>query len=76
MLGKGPYIGKRLLSLLELHHLLEKHFVKFQVSSRQANSEASSIPGKIFYALRPWSEKLFAIVADQHIVLVTKSSKK
>lgn len=72
LLGKGRYIGKRLLSLLELQRLLKKYFVNFQISSRQANSEATSIPGRIFYTLRPWSEKMFAFVADQHVVVVTK----
>jgi ubiquinone/menaquinone biosynthesis C-methylase UbiE len=72
LLGKGPYIGKRLLSLFELQQSLENHFIKFKISSRQANAEASSIAGKIFYNLRPWSEKMFAIVADQHVVVVTK----
>ena len=72
VLGKGSYIGKRLLSLVELRQLVFKNFSDFQIMSRQANSQSQSWLGKLYYFFSPWSEKLFAYVADQHVVVAKK----
>lgn len=71
LLGKGPYIGKRLVSLRELRELLRQTFPDFQVHSREANPQATSLPGKLFYWLRPLSELAFALICDQHVVMAT-----
>lgn len=71
-LGKGAYIGKKLLSKVELKQLLSKNFNNFQLISRQANSQSNSWAGKLYYSLSPWSEKIFSYVTDQHIVVAKK----
>ncbi len=72
LLGKGPYVGKRLVSLTELKRLLKRYFAKVQIFSRSANANAQSLSGRLFYWLSPWSERLFSYIADQHVVLVRK----
>jgi len=71
-LGKGAYVGKRLLSKVELKRLLSKNFNNFQLISRLANPQSNSWIGKLYYSLSPWSEKIFSYVADQHIVVAKK----
>lgn len=71
---RGPYIGKRLVSLRELRALLDHAFPDFQVYSREANPQATSLPGRLFYGTRPWSERAFALVCDHHVAMATASS--
>lgn len=72
LVGKGPYIGKRLVSLPELRGLLWRRFQDVRIRSREANPYAKSLPGRLFYALRPYSERVFAYIADQHVVVAEK----
>ncbi|HXK56035.1 MAG TPA: class I SAM-dependent methyltransferase [Gammaproteobacteria bacterium] len=74
MMGKGPYIGKRLVSLPELRALVRKNFPRFKISSRDSNPSASSVSGKIYHALRPASVRIFNYVTDQHVVLAEKTA--
>jgi SAM-dependent methyltransferase len=70
--GKGRYVGKRLVSLPELRALVRDRFREVRIRSREANPQATSLPGRLFYALRPYSEQAFAYIADQHVVLARK----
>ncbi len=70
--GRGPYVGKRLVSLRELRRLVRANFPDARFSSRKANPQASSVAGRLFAALSPLSERAFAYVADQHVVLARK----
>lgn len=72
LLGKGPYVGKRLLSLSELRRILSSIFRQYTVSGRDSNPRATSLPGRLYHALRPVSVPLFAHVCDQHIVVAVK----
>lgn len=74
LLGKGTYIGKRLVSLRELRRLLRQTFADFLIKSREANPHATSLLGKLFYWTRPWSERAFAWVCDQHVVIATDAN--
>lgn len=70
--GKGPYIGKRLLSLRELRVMLSAVFPRYQVSGRDSNPQATSLPGRLYHALRPVTVPAFAHVCDQHVVVAVK----
>lgn len=72
LFGKGAYVGKRLVSLPELRKLLRGTFERFEIFSRTSNPEAVSVFGRLFRALSPWSEKLFAYIGDQHVVKACK----
>lgn len=72
LLGKGPYIGKRLVSLGELRRLVSRQYREYKILSRKSNPAAQSLAGRLFHWLRPWSERLFAYVADQHLVQAWK----
>lgn len=72
MVGRGPYVGKRLVSLPELRSLVESSFSHARISSRRSNPEAQSVVGRAFAAMSPFSERAFAYVADQHVVLAMK----
>lgn len=72
VLGKGPYIGKRLVSLPELRRLTRENFDRVTIRSRAANPQATSLPGRLFHALSPPAEQVFAYVCDQHVVLAGK----
>ena len=72
LLGKGSYIGKRLVSLVELRLLISKKFSSFEILSRRSNPAAESLMGRLYYQFSPWAEKLFAYVADQHVVIARK----
>jgi len=70
--GKGPYIGKRLLSLRELRTMLSSVFPRYRVSGRDSNPHATSLPGRLYHALRPVTVPTFAHVCDQHVVVAVK----
>lgn len=72
LLVRGPYTGKRLLSLPELQTMLREHFSNFQIFTRSANPQATSIPGRLYYWCQPWSERFFAYITDQHVIVVSK----
>jgi ubiquinone/menaquinone biosynthesis C-methylase UbiE/uncharacterized protein YbaR (Trm112 family) len=72
LLGKGSYIGKRLVSLVELRLLISKKFSNFEILSRRSNPMAESLMGRLYYLFSPRAEKLFAYVADQHVVIARK----
>ncbi|MCF6353728.1 MAG: methyltransferase domain-containing protein [Candidatus Polarisedimenticolaceae bacterium] len=72
MLGRGPYVGKRLVSLPELRRLIKGSFVLFDIFARNSNPKSSSIVGRIYHALSPISVSVYAYIADQHVVLVRK----
>lgn len=72
LLGKGPYVGKRLVSLNELRQLVRTTFDQFVIKSRESNPQANSLPGRLYHALSPLSVNLFAHVCDQHVVLANK----
>lgn len=68
LIGRGPYTGKRLVSLRELKKLLGSCFDHFQIYSRKSNPNATSIAGKTFHLTRAISEPAFAAVCDQHVI--------
>lgn len=68
LVGRGPYTGKRLVSLFELRRLLANTFPHFQVYYRRANPQATSLPGRLFHATRAVSEPAFSLVCDQHVI--------
>jgi len=72
LLGKGPYVGKRLVSQHELQRLLSGSFPTHRIFSRRSNPHAESVPGRVFYATRRWSEPAFSLVCDEHVVSATK----
>jgi SAM-dependent methyltransferase len=72
LMGRGPYVGKRLVSLPELRRLIGSSFGEARISSRKSNPQARSAAGRMFAALSPFSERAFAYVADQHVVLARK----
>ncbi len=72
-LGKGPYTGKRLVSLPELRRLVGAHFGAYRLWAREANPHAASLSGRAFHALSPASERLFAYVCNQHVVLAQRT---
>jgi len=72
LLGRGPYVGKRLVSLPELRRLVHSTFSEVYITSRKANAQARSAAGRLFAALSPYSERAFSYVADQHVVLAKK----
>lgn len=76
LLGKGPYLGKRLVSLRELRRLLAAHFDSALIKSREANPQATSWGGRLYRALSPWSVRLFAQVCDQHVALAAKNERR
>ena len=73
--GRGPYTGKRLVSLRELRTLLKDNFEQFEIQARQSNPAATSLTGRAYHALRPWSVNAFSVVCDQHIVLASNGDK-
>ena len=75
LLGKGPYIGKRLVSLPELRKLLKDVFERYEIYSRTSNPEANSWPGRLFHSLSPWSETVFSYVDAQHVVRACKQAE-
>ncbi len=75
LLGKGPYTGKRLISLRQLRQLIAAHFDTARITSREANPQATSLPGRLYRAFSPWSVHLFAHVCDQHVVLAAKEGR-
>jgi SAM-dependent methyltransferase/uncharacterized protein YbaR (Trm112 family) len=70
--GKGPYIGKRLVSLPELRRLVGRSFPDAVITVRRSNPQATSLPGRLFRMTAPWSERLFAQVDHQHFVRARK----
>lgn len=72
LLGKGGYIGKRLISLNELRAILDRTFPKHRIEYRRSNPQSHSLPGKVFFATRAVAEPAFSYVCDQHIVLTSK----
>lgn len=70
--GKGPYTGKRLLSLRELRRILAPVFGRFTIRGRDSNPRATSIPGRLYHMLRAIAVPAFSHVCDQHVVVVTK----
>ena len=66
--GRGPYRGKRLVSLFELRRLVGASFNHYRIYSRKSNPTATSIAGRAFHATRALSEPAFAVVCDQHII--------
>ena len=72
LLGKGPYIGKRLVSLVELKRLVSANFSAYRIVGRESNSKATGMLGKIYHAMSPLSVGLFSHIVDQHVVLAQK----
>lgn len=72
LLGQGPYIGKRLVSLVELRRLLGKTFDGASVYGRPANPEPRSLLGKLYTGLAPASEKLYAYICPEHTVVARR----
>lgn len=72
LLGKGSYVGKRLISLRELRKPMAHSFDSYVIKSRESNPDATSLVGKLFHSLSPISVKLFAHVCDQHVILASK----
>ncbi len=70
--GKGPYTGKRLLSLGELRGMLARVFGRYTIRGRDSNPHATSVPGRVYHALRAISVPAFAHVCDQHVVVAMK----
>jgi SAM-dependent methyltransferase len=69
LIGRGPYTGKRLVSLGELRRLAADIFPDHRIEFRRANPNATSLPGKLFAASRPWTEEAYARVCDQHVLV-------
>lgn len=73
--GKGPYTGKRLVSLPELRRLVGEMFPDATIRARESNPTATSLPGKLFRWTSPWSERLYAQIDHQHIVRARKQAQ-
>lgn len=73
LLGKGPYIGKRLVSLGELRRLLSETFEGVRILGRPANPDATSLPGKLYAGLAPASERLIDQICPEHTVLARRA---
>jgi SAM-dependent methyltransferase len=69
LMGRGPYTGKRLVSLGELRRLAAEVFPSHRIEFRRANPAATSLPGRLFAAGRPWTEEAYARVCDQHVLV-------
>jgi SAM-dependent methyltransferase/uncharacterized protein YbaR (Trm112 family) len=76
LLGRGPYVGKRLVSLPELRKLVGAAFGHASISARRSNPTAESLFGRLYHATSPLSERAFAYVADQHVVLASRAERK
>lgn len=70
--GKGPYVGKKLLSLGELRRSLGSVFRDYSVAGRDSNPDATSLAGRLYHGLSPASVTLFNHVCDQHVVVAVK----
>jgi hypothetical protein len=68
LVGKCPYVGKRLLSPRELRSMVTAVCADHTISGRASNQQARGLAGKVFHALRPTSVALFAHVCDHHVV--------
>jgi hypothetical protein len=73
LLGKGPYTGKRLVSLGELRRLIGERFPDVTVRGRPANPQATSLFGRIYRALAPTSENLYAYICPEHTVVARRT---
>jgi ubiquinone/menaquinone biosynthesis C-methylase UbiE len=74
LLGKGPYTGKRLVSLPELRRLLGKTFERTAVYGRPANPKPTSLPGRLYAGLAPGSENLYAHICPEHTVVARREA--
>jgi SAM-dependent methyltransferase len=72
--GKGPYIGKKLLSLGELRRSLAGVFGAYSIFGRDSNPNATGFAGRLYHGLSPVSVALFDRVCDQHVVVATKEA--
>lgn len=72
MFGRGPYLGKRLLSLNELRTLVCDIFPSSEIHTRRSNPASESLVGRLFYLTRHLSEPLFSHFCDQHVVRAYK----
>jgi ubiquinone/menaquinone biosynthesis C-methylase UbiE len=72
LIGKGPYTGKRLLSLRELDGVVRSVFRQSSISGRASNPNATGLSGRLFHATSPLSERVFAHLCDQHVVRATR----
>ena len=70
--GRGPYVGKRLLSLAELKAGLAARFPRHVVRGRDSNPAARSLPGRLYHATRGVSVPLAARVCPMHNVVAVK----
>ena len=73
--GKGPYTGKRLVSLPELRRLVGEAFPEAVIRARESNPVATSLSGRLFRWTSPLSEKLYAQIDHQHIVSARKQAR-
>lgn len=70
--GKGPYVGKKLLSLGELRRSLGATFGAYSIAGRDSNPNATGLAGRLYHGLSPLSVALFDRVCDQHVVVAVK----
>ncbi len=72
MLGKGSYIGKRLVSLVELRRLLGAAFEEVAVYGRPANRDATTLLGRLYASLAPASEEAYSYICPEHTALARR----
>ena len=70
--GKGPYVGKKLLSLGELRRSLRRVFRTYSIFGRESNPNATGLAGRLYHGLSPFSVALFDRVCDQHVGVAVK----
>jgi ubiquinone/menaquinone biosynthesis C-methylase UbiE len=71
--GKGPYIGKRLISLPEFRRLLAGEFASVTIVGRPSNNRTVSMAGRLYSRFAPFSENLFAYVCPEHTALARRA---
>lgn len=72
LLGKGPYVGKRLLSMGELKAMVAREFSRHTIYGRDSNPHATSLAGRVYHALRRITVPTFAWLCDQHVIVAVK----
>jgi len=69
---QGGYRYPIVFGIPDLRLLMSKNFSSFEILFRRSNPAAESLMGRLYYQFSPWAEKLFAYVADQHVVIARK----
>ncbi|HSK41339.1 MAG TPA: hypothetical protein VK943_16360, partial [Arenibaculum sp.] len=76
LLGRGGYVGKRLLSLRELRGLMARTLPDYRLAVRRSNPHATSVAGRLFRATSPWSEYAFSHIDAEHVLLARRDHQK